>query len=149
MNISAQTSIALILLLPTASTTTCAQDWHPIFNSDSSFDASRVTRVSPSLLRVWERYVLIDEALDYARKKGLADEYRDYSYSIALGQIDCDKKTHGFVSIFNFNSRGAPIGPSTNVKDADIEMNPAPPGTVADNLITTVCNFAKRNLRKK
>jgi hypothetical protein len=138
-----------IVLLGVASATAWAEDWRPISKSDRAFDASRITRVSPSVLRVWERYVLIDEALDYARRKGLADEYRDYSYSIALRQLDCGKQTHGFVSIHNFNSRGAPTGPSTNVKDADIEMNPAAPGTNAEALITAVCDYSKRNLRKQ
>ena len=92
---------------------------------------------------------MIDEALDYVRKLGLAEEYRDYSYSIALRQIDCGKQTHGFVSIHNFNSRGAPTGPSTNVKDADIEMNQTAPDTNAEALIAAVCDYNKQKLRKK
>jgi hypothetical protein len=141
--------LTAILLATVGSATVSAADWRPIPNSDSSFDASRITRLSPSILRVWEKYVLIDEALDYARKKGLSDEYRDYSYSIALRQIDCGRQTHGFVSIHNFNSRGAPTGPSTDVKDADIEMNPAAPGTNAEALIEAICGYSNRKLRKK
>ena len=141
--------LVLAFLAVVGSSMARAEEWQPIPKSESTFDASRITRVSPSVLRVWERYVLIDEALDYVKRKGLADEYRDYSYSIALRQIDCSKQTHGFVSIHNFNSRGAPTGPSTNVKDAEIEMNPAAPGTNAAALIAAVCNYSKRSPRKK
>lgn len=141
--------LIVVLLATVGSPMAWAEDWRPIPKTNSTFDASSITRVSPSVLRVWERYVLINEALDYARRKELADEYRDYSYSIALRQIDCSKRTHGFVSIHNFNSRGAPTGPSTNVKVADIEMNPAVPGTNAAALIATVCNYAKGSPQKK
>ena len=142
-------SFITILLLGVTSATVWAEDWRSIADSKNAFDASRITRVSPSTLRVWEKYVLIDEALDYVKKQGLADEYRDYSYSIALRQIDCSKQTHGFVSIHNYNTRGAPTGPSTNVKVDDVEMDSAPPGSNAEALIYTVCNYSKRNLRKK
>ena len=141
--------LVVVLLFSVGSAPVWAADWRPIPKTDSVFDASRVTRVTPSILRVWERYVLIDEAMDYLKKKGLVDEYLDYSYSIALRQIDCGKQTHGFVSIHNFNSRGAPTGPSTNVKHSDIEMNPAAPGTNAEALITTVCDYSKKTSKKK
>ena len=139
----------VVLLFSIGSATVWAQDWRPIPRSDWVFDASQITRMSPSILRVWVRYILIDEALDYVRKKGMVDDYRDYSYSISLSQIDCGKQTLGFVSINNFNSRGTPTGPGTNVKDSDIEMNPAVPGSNADALITAVCDYIKRNPKKK
>ncbi len=138
----------VILLASLCSVTASAADWHKIPNSDSSFDTSRITRISPSILRVWEKYVLMDENLDYARKLGLSDEYRDYSYSIALRQIDCGQQTHGFISIHNFDSHGVPTS-STNFKDADIEMNRAVPDTKAEALIGAVCDYSKHKLSKK
>ncbi|TCV82719.1 surface-adhesin E family protein [Sulfurirhabdus autotrophica] len=138
-----------MLLIGIGQQSVYAEDWRPVANSNSTFDSSRVTRVSPSVIRVWERSILVDEALDYARMKGLANEYVDYSYSINLHQLDCGKQTHGFVSINNFNSRGAPTSPSTNIKDSEIKMEPAVPGTNADNLIKAVCDFANKRPKKR
>ncbi len=141
--------LILCLLLALAAAPAWAQDWRPIPNSNSAFEASSIARLSPSVLRVWERYVLIEEALAYAREKGLSDEFRDYSYSVSLRQIDCVKKTDGFVTINNYNSRGALTAPSTNIKDGDIEMVPSAPGTSADALAKAVCNFSKPKSQNK
>lgn len=84
-----------------------AQDWRPVPDSIYLFDASTIRRMSPTMIRVWNKYVLIEESLQYMRKKGLADQYEDYAYSVALSQIDCRTLTHGFVNITNYNSRGA------------------------------------------
>ena len=138
----------VILLASLCSVIAFVADWHKIPNMDSLFDTLRITRISPSILRVWEKYVLMDENLDYARKLGLSDEYRDYSYSIALRQIDCGQQTHGFISIHNFDSHGVPTS-STNFKDADIEMNRAVPDTKAEALIGAVCDYSKHKLSKK
>jgi hypothetical protein len=141
--------IALLFLIGTTWSMAWAADWRPIPDSNDVFDGSRITKILPLVLRVWTRYTLNDAALEYVKKKGLTEEYRDYSYSVALRQIDCGKRTHGFVSIHNFNARGGPLGPSIAIKDADIEMNEAAPETEAEGLIAAVCAYSKVAVRKK
>jgi hypothetical protein len=142
--------LVLGLLLGISQQYAIAADWRPVPGSASTtFDASRITRVSPTVIRVWERYTLSEESLDNVRKKGLSEEYVDYSYTIALRQIDCKRQTHGFVSIHNFNSRGYPTAPSVDFKDSEIEMTAAPPDTKAEGLIAAACDYANKTQKKK
>lgn len=136
--------VTAVLLATAFPVTAYGQDWRPVPASNSAFDASKIARVSDSVVRVWERYTLVDSALEYARQKGHAEQYRDYAYSMALRQIDCARQTAGFVIIHNYDKSGAQIGPAANVPDRAVDMQPAAPGTNAGDLVKAVCDLVAR-----
>ena len=124
---------------------TYAEDWRPVPNSsiNSMFDASRLIRISPSVIRVWEKSVLPKEIMDKMRRGDKANDYSDYSYTITLCQIDCEKRTKGFVSVHYYNSRGTIIR-SFYREDSNIEMVSDRPGSNGKLLTQTVCDYVNK-----
>lgn len=123
-----------------------ATDWRPA--GDGEFDASRITRISPSVIRVWQKHVLCEEILDYVRKNDPDHDYSDYSHTIALQQIDCKKQKIGMVSIRAYNTRGGVINSIDN-NDSDIVMDHVIPDSYGEDFVQEVCNYANKKPKKK
>lgn len=140
--------LGVAIVLSCASTVALAQEWRPIDGTSSKFNTS-VTRLSPSVMRVWEKYMLSPEHLEYLQRQGLAEKYRDYAYTLALRQIDCSRQTHGFVIITDYNARDLPTVPSVDFSDTEIEMLAAEPGTNAEALLASACEYAFKRTKKK
>lgn len=131
-----------------ASLSASAQEWRPVEGTDARFNTA-ITRVSPTVVRVWEKYALPPEQLDYARANGLTDKYIGYAYTLALQQIDCEARRHGFVAITDYNSKGLPTARTVTVPDEKIDMQPVEPDTNAGALVDTVCEHVTRRGKKK
>jgi len=123
--------------------TVSAADWRPAGNSQ--FDASRITRVSPSVIRVWEKAVYPDAILSQMQKLSGLD-YSRYAYSIDLRQVDCKKRLLGGVSGTEYNRNGSPIHTETYKK---VIMNEVPPGSHGESFVVAVCNYVEKEAKKK
>jgi len=120
-----------------------AADWRPAGNSQ--FDASRITRVSPSLIRVWEKAVYPDAMLFQMQKLSGLD-YSRYAYSIDLRQVDCKKRLLGGLNNTDYDSSGNVI---RTEKFKKIIMNEVPPGSGGEAFVTAVCNHVDKETKGK
>ena len=120
-----------------------AADWRPAGNSH--FDASRITRVSPSLIRVWEKAVYPKEILLQIEKMTGLD-YSRYAYSIDLRQVDCKKRLLGGLNNTDYDTSGSVI---RTEKFKKAIMNETPPGSGGEAFVTAVCNYANKDAKKK
>lgn len=123
--------------------TVSAADWRPAGNSQ--FDASRITRVSPSLIRVWEKAVYPDAMLFQMQKLSGLD-YSRYAYSIDLRQVDCKKRLLGGLNNTDYDSSGNVI---RTEKFKKIIMNEVPPGSGGEAFVTAVCNHVDKETKGK
>jgi len=123
--------------------TVSAADWRPAGNSQ--FDASRVTRVSPSVIRVWEKAVYPDAMLSQIQKLSGLD-YSRYAYSIDLRQVDCKKRLLGGLNNTDYDSSGNVI---RTEKFKKVIMNEVPPGTGGEAFVTALCNHADKDTKGK
>jgi len=123
-------------------------DWLPA--GDSEFDASRITRISPAVVRVWERAVFSEDVLDELRKDQTHD-YSDYSHTINRKRINCKKRTIGGAGSTDYNSRGGVIQyfDETNVKSKDIQMLPVASCSYGESFIQTVCYYVNKVSKKE
>lgn len=118
-----------------------AADWKPAGNSE--FDASRITRVSPSVIRVWERATWSEQTLFQIQTvTGL--NYTHYSHSIDLRQVDCKRHLLGGLNNTDYDKRGSVI---RSEKYPKVIMNEQPPGSGGEAFINTVCDFVNKKKR--
>lgn len=120
-----------------------AADWRPAGNSH--FDASRITRVSPSLIRVWEKAVYPKELLLQIQKMTGLD-YSRYVYSVDLRQVDCKKRLLGGLNNTDYDSNGNVI---RTEKFKKVIMNEIPPGSGGEAFVTAVCDFVNKQGKGK
>jgi len=113
-----------------------AEDWRPIKDSNSFFDASRITRVSPSVIRAWERV--------------FPERYpQDPTFSVLLRfQIDCRKQTIGIVHRTHYNSNGRVIY-DADFERSGIKMQKAVPDSHEEDIVQSVCDHVNAPPKKK
>ena len=140
--------VICLTLLGTGQNDTFAADWRPLpyTKSNGMFESSSITRVSPSVMRVWFKCVIPKTILDEERKAGSADLYEDYAYTTMQLQIDCKEQTIGYMTILNHDSKGQLIKPTFSFED--IEMQPVIQDSESEVILSTVCDFANKNMNK-
>ncbi len=120
-------------------------DWQPVRNSQigSRFDASRISYVSPSIIRVWEKFILPDKLLDKTKGNDNVDLVADYAYTIVHAQVDCRRRSVGYVSLNHYNSRGfvAVHYDGTTYEESKTKMESVLPNSEGEDLVKTVCKF--------
>lgn len=113
-------------------------DWQPVKDSNSFFAASRITRISPSVIRAWESV--------YPEKY---PKYPDLPHTTLLYyQIDCKEQTVGLVSRSHYNSNGNRIY-HADFENSHISMNKAKPGSHDEALVQTACSHLNNTIPVK
>jgi len=124
--------------------TVFAADWRPA--GDTEFDASRITRISPSVIHVWERSKLPKEIVDNFQKDRIGD-YSDYSHTIALEQIDCKNQATGVIMGVDYSSHGDVIFQTGKFKN--INMEQTVPNSRGEYSVQEICNYVNKVSKKK
>jgi hypothetical protein len=113
-------------------------DWKYFASAESFFvyyDTQTITRLSKNIVRVWVRYSFTSKgALYYMLNHG--EEYKNFSYSIYLMEIDCVEKTHRALSRTEYDNKGIAISSTTNFP---LEGQVIPPESVFELLYKAVC----------
>ncbi|HEX2956671.1 MAG TPA: surface-adhesin E family protein [Chitinispirillaceae bacterium] len=125
-----------------------AANWRSV--GKSQFDASRISRVSPSIIRVWEKVQLPEDALEELRKDQ-AHDYSDYSYTINRKRIDCKKKTIAGAGSTDYNSHGQLIQyfDEKSIRFNDIQALSVAPYSQGEKFIEAVCDYVNKVSKKK
>jgi len=128
--------------------TAFASDWRPVDNA--KFDASTITRISPSVICVWERTIFLKEDLDRLRMDKGRD-YSDYSHTMNRKQIDCKERMIGGVISTDYNSHGGVIESfdERNVRYENIQMLPVVSGSHGEAFVQTVCDHVNKVTMEK
>ena len=113
-------------------------NWQPVKDSNSFFAASKITRISPSVIRAWESV--------FPEKY---PKYPDLPHTTILKyQIDCKKQTIGLVSRTHYNSNGVAIY-NADFEKPGIKMNKTVPGSHDEAFAHTVCDYVNAVPKKK
>ncbi len=123
-----------------------AAKWRPA--GDSEFDAAGITRLSPSVIRVWGKTVYGEAILKDLQKKNPGGDYSTYAHTVQLSQIYCEKRLIGRVSSTDYNAKGQVIATerfeTDGFEDYGILMESPAPGSQNEAFVRTVCDYVSR-----
>ena len=127
-----------------------ATDWQWIEGTQILFDAASIERLKSGNVRAWEKYSLPREIAETIeadlRKIGTIVNYQNYSYSVALWELDCKTKRSGVVSGADYSSDGMVI----NSFEIDApRLTRVIPDSDKEIVFKTVCNAASRDKKQR
>lgn len=124
----------------------CAAQWRPA--GDSEFDSAGITRLSPSVIRVWEKTVYGEAVLKDLQGKNPGRDYSAYAHTVQLSQVYCEQGTIGQVSSTDYTARGEAIATerfeTDGFEDYGIKMEKPAPGSQREAFVRTVCEYLRR-----
>ena len=103
----------------------------------SYYNANSITRPSKNIVRVWVRWNFTEKGvMDMVRSAG--KKLEKLEYSISLNEINCEEKTHRFLSSIYYDNNGKMIYtiPSSKLPTEWLSIVPE---SNADNLCKTIC----------
>jgi hypothetical protein len=101
-------------------------------------DKDRITEVSPSVKRVWRKFIIPAKVMIDLRKKSALPltGYSSFSHSLSLWEINCKNKTTRILSYFDYDKKGIVL--DSRGYD-NLEMIPIIPGSFDERCYEAVC----------
>lgn len=137
----------ILCLIPGAAQRTAfAADWRPADGSE--FDASSISRISPSIIHVRQRVRFSAEVLAKLRRDR-GHDYSDYSHTINLKRIDCSRRAIGAAGSTDYDVHGKVIQSfDETTRLRNVQMLPVAPDSPGDAFVRTVCGYVNKPFRK-